>query len=56
MEDSTFIFQLAAQLDGIGQVAVVAQCHGAAAMAHDPSGLSLSARSGCLPWRSARDR
>ena len=26
MEDGTFIFQLAAQLDGIGQVAVVAQC------------------------------
>ncbi len=35
MEDGTFIFQLAAQLDGVGQVAVVAQCHGAAAMAHD---------------------
>ena len=31
VEDGTFIFQLAAQLDGVGQVAVVAQCHGAAA-------------------------
>ena len=35
MEDGTLVFQLAAQLDGVGQVAVVAQCHGAAAMAHD---------------------
>lgn len=35
MEDGTFIFQLAAQLDGVGQVAVVAQCHGAAAVPDD---------------------
>ena len=35
VEDGTLVFQLAAQFNGIGQVAVVAQCHGATAMAHD---------------------
>ena len=42
MEDGTFIFQLAAQLDGVGQVAVVAQCHGAAAVPDD-HGLCIGA-------------
>ncbi len=35
MEDGTLVLQLTAQLDGIGQVAVVAEGHGAAAMPHD---------------------
>ena len=42
VEDGSLVFQLAAQLDGIGQVAVVAQCHGAAAVPDD-HGLCIGA-------------
>ena len=42
MEDGSLIFQLGAQLDGVGQVSVVAQSHGAAAMPHD-HGLGIGA-------------
>ena len=35
MEDGALVFQLAAQLHGIGQVAVVAEGHGTPAMADD---------------------
>ena len=35
VEDGTLVFQLTSQLNGIGQVAVVAQGHGAAAVPHD---------------------
>ena len=40
VEDGTLVFQLTSQLNGIGQVAVVAQGHGAAAVPHD-HGLSI---------------
>ena len=45
MEDRALVFQLAAQLHGIGQVAVVAQRHGAAAMTDD-HGLGVGADAG----------
>ena len=42
MEDGALVFQLAAQLHSVGQVAVVAQCHGAAAVPDD-HGLGVGA-------------
>ena len=45
VEDGALVFQLAAQLHGVGQVAVVAQRHGAAAMPDD-HGLGVGADAG----------
>lgn len=55
MENGAVQLQLLPQFGSVGQVAVVAQCHGAAAVPDD-HGLGVGADAGYRRWRSAHGR